>query len=323
MVASLDGTGWEPNGFASLWRRPTRRNHRRGVAFLVECDNRTGIRYNCEHRMIPDRHQYFRSLADELIVQANRVRSLIGERHWVSDGHHKEYLLVSLLQRYLPDGTLIARGFVADLNDAGLCSHEQDILIVDTTFQAPLFYQGDLIIADPSTVLATISVKSTLTAQTIKQTVENQNSVRKVLCRSGRARYPHFSAGYFFTTDAGFEQAPERVYRAFQRACEAHLCPRPVLEKPARNPAGPELICSGKHWAYTACATNCSEEEKSQIEVRGYNCDGLAASVLISGVVEHIAECRGLRTVELPSLIEHPAIKPIATARHAFAVRQS
>jgi hypothetical protein len=52
----------------------------------------------------PNPAGYLKSIADELTVQANRVRDLIGNAHWLSDGHHKEYLLTALLQRHLPSG---------------------------------------------------------------------------------------------------------------------------------------------------------------------------------------------------------------------------
>src|SRR4051794_17511886 len=47
--------------------------------------------------LLPNRQRYLVSLAEELYAQANRVRDLIGDAHWLSDGHHKEYLLIDLL----------------------------------------------------------------------------------------------------------------------------------------------------------------------------------------------------------------------------------
>lgn len=132
-----------------------------------------------------DRHAYFRSLASELQAQADRVRNLIGDLHWLSDGHHKEYLLTTLLERHLPGNTLVGRGFVVDPTDPGAQSKEQDIIILDTTVEGPLFNQGGLLVSLPSGVLATISVKSTMSAQTISDSVSNQASVRRVLAHAG------------------------------------------------------------------------------------------------------------------------------------------
>lgn len=46
--------------------------------------------------------EYLESWSNELIARASRVRQLIGSRHWLSDGHHKEMLVREFLKRYLP-----------------------------------------------------------------------------------------------------------------------------------------------------------------------------------------------------------------------------
>jgi hypothetical protein len=67
------------------------------------------------------------------------VRDLIGSKHWLSDGHHKEFLLTALLERHLPAGTIAGRGFVIHPDEPDQCSTEQDILVVDSTREAPVF----------------------------------------------------------------------------------------------------------------------------------------------------------------------------------------
>ena len=94
----------------------------------------------------PNRLQYLRSLADELRSQANRVRDLIGGAHWLSEGTHKEILLVELIKRHLPAGMIAARGFLVNDTDHSIVSKEQDILIVDTLAEAPMFKQGGLVL---------------------------------------------------------------------------------------------------------------------------------------------------------------------------------
>lgn len=107
------------------------------------------------HRNLPS---FFQTLSVELNAQADRVRQLIGSSHWISDGTHKEALLRGLIERYVPDATVTSRAFVVD----GLrSSTEQDIVVVDTYCERPLFLQGGLTIASRDTVLASISVKTT------------------------------------------------------------------------------------------------------------------------------------------------------------------
>jgi len=74
--------------------------------------------------MVPNRNRYLASLSAELRAQATRVRDLIGDRHWLSDGHHKEYLLKDMLARHVPSSVAVSRGFVTHPNRADLVSRE-------------------------------------------------------------------------------------------------------------------------------------------------------------------------------------------------------
>jgi hypothetical protein len=55
---------------------------------------------------------YHSSIAEELQATKNRVRSLIGSDHWLTDGEHKESILRSVLRTRLPQSVSIGRGFV-------------------------------------------------------------------------------------------------------------------------------------------------------------------------------------------------------------------
>jgi len=111
--------------------------------------------------MKPDTSAYLKSWSLELLSRADRVRQLIGDAHWLSDGHHKEELLREFLARYLPRDLIISRGFVTAADVAGRCSPEVDVLISDLCLNPPLFCEGGLQIVDPSSVLAHIEVKTT------------------------------------------------------------------------------------------------------------------------------------------------------------------
>jgi hypothetical protein len=102
---------------------------------------------------------FFDTLSLELNAQAERVRHLIGASHWPSDGSHKEALLRGMIERYAPDSTAVGRAFVVEGTRS---SSEQDVAVVSTYRERPLFHQGGLIIAASESVLASISVKTTL-----------------------------------------------------------------------------------------------------------------------------------------------------------------
>jgi hypothetical protein len=89
---------------------------------------------------------YFLSLAEELNSQASRVHQLIGSAHWGQDGRHKEALLRELIRRHSPASVLVTSGFLVSPNNVEVRSLEQDILLIDTSTEAPLFNQADLAI---------------------------------------------------------------------------------------------------------------------------------------------------------------------------------
>lgn len=144
--------------------------------------------------MEPNWLRYLNSLSNELAAQSQRVRDLIGDSHWLVDGHHKEYLLIELLSRHLPTRYIASRGFVISPADPNKRSLEQDILIVDQNIEAPLFNQGGVVIAFPNAVRAAVSVKSTLGKKEVEDSVIGLNSVR-ALCKQPESVW---TGAYFF-----------------------------------------------------------------------------------------------------------------------------
>lgn len=148
---------------------------------LVQVD-KTSIRVTNAVAQCPDKHswrlivvhskkEYFKSLGAELEAQALRVRQLIGSAHWGHDGRHKELLLQNLIRRHCPSTVLVSTGFVVSPATLNIRSLEQDILIIDTSVEAPLFHQGHLAITFPQALIAAISVKSTMDDETVKDVI--------------------------------------------------------------------------------------------------------------------------------------------------------
>ncbi len=101
------------------------------------------------------------------------MRQLIGDAHWLSDGHHKESILREFLIRYLPRDLNIGRGFVKTTRDLSLCSPEVDILVSDPRLNPPFFFEGDLQIVDASAVVAQIEVKTTFCKSALRDALLN------------------------------------------------------------------------------------------------------------------------------------------------------
>src|SRR5207237_9823165 len=142
--------------------------------------------------------------AADLDSQANRVRQLIVDAHWSHDGRHKELLLSELIRRHCPSSVLVSTGFVVSPNNLEVRSSEQDIVIVDVSKEAPLFHQGALVVAFAHTVLGAISVKTTMTAQTLKQTIDGLQTVRRVARDAGIKAEQIWCGGFFFRLQASW-----------------------------------------------------------------------------------------------------------------------
>lgn len=132
--------------------------------------------------MKPEVGKYLGSWSSELISRADRVRHLIGDAHWLSDGHHKESLVREVLQRLLPPNLSICRGFVKPPDDEIPCSPENDILVSDPAIHPPFFNEGGLVITPPSNVLALIESKTTYSQGKLVEAIAAQAATVRTLC---------------------------------------------------------------------------------------------------------------------------------------------
>ncbi len=96
------------------------------------------------------------SISGEFSVLKNRVRDLIGDKHWPSDGAAKESILRVALRRYLPTNVGVGTGFVVGTDD---CSGQIDVLLYDT-FKPVLYRDGDFLCITSDAVKGIIEVKT-------------------------------------------------------------------------------------------------------------------------------------------------------------------
>lgn len=130
--------------------------------------------------MQPSKLNFLNSWTSELLSCANRVRDLIGDKHWLSDGHHKEYLIRTFLQKHLPAHYLIGRGFVSPAANSAPASREIDILVADAMAAAPWLNENELIIVPPDAVVAHLHCKTTFARAELDdalQTVDNTHTI--------------------------------------------------------------------------------------------------------------------------------------------------
>jgi hypothetical protein len=141
---------------------------------------------------------FFESWSAELASKASRVRDLIGSAHWLSDGHHKESLLIEHLSSFVDSTISLSRGFVVSINnDITISSGEIDILVAQK--HRDLFwldYDG-LLIIPPSAASAQIHVKTTFGVAELADVLNAASVLQNILSDEGEARMP-WSAGFFF-----------------------------------------------------------------------------------------------------------------------------
>jgi len=111
---------------------------------------------------------YQESITEELKTTQNRIRNLIGQEHWLTDGEHKEAVLRKILHSHLPESVRVGKGFVcypkgyAILDDQDQASSGQIDILLTSKNKPTLFKDGDLIFVTADAVEAIIEVKTRL-----------------------------------------------------------------------------------------------------------------------------------------------------------------
>lgn len=252
--------------------------------------------------------RYLESISQELLSQATRVRDLIGDRHWLSDGHHKEYILGTVLRRHLPAATLVSRGFVVSPHESDLCSNEQDLLVIDISKEAPLFHQADLAVCFPRTVMAAISVKSTLGSDEVIDVVKGLNSVRTV-ARDDIQPRSIWCGGFFFETNNAVKNDPKKVYEYLDAGIRTSPVSAPILGSPHPHPIGPDVLCAARDLLFRVdYGSDLESDVPSRIKFFGHRCGGLATAFFVAQILDHIATMRGLRDSNFSDFADLPGV---------------
>jgi hypothetical protein len=108
-----------------------------------------------------DVKEFQESITEELNVVRNRVRNLIGNRHWGEEGRYKEAILKNILRKILPNNISVGTGFIVNSNNNDRISKQIDIILYDNGYPV-LFSEGDFIITTMKNVKGIIEVKSNI-----------------------------------------------------------------------------------------------------------------------------------------------------------------
>lgn len=124
--------------------------------------------------------EYHKSIASEFKAYQNRVRNLIGNKHWGEEGRYKEIILMNYLKRVLPKNVSVGTGFVQGNNNL---STQIDIIIYDNTFPV-LFSEGDFVVTVPENVVAIIEVKTKIHNNNLKEIVKKASNNGEIIFSS-------------------------------------------------------------------------------------------------------------------------------------------
>lgn len=253
---------------------------------------------------------YLESISGELASQCKRVRQLIGNRHWLSDGTHHESVLCSLISRHIGSRFQITKGFVLPTAGVERISKEQDILIIDPTIEAPIFHQYGLTIVDPRTVVAAISVKATLRHKSLEDGLLGLSSID---CRRDGLASDHGSlwrAIFFFSTEDAFAKSPSQVASKLCDYAEKHNVPAPKFLN---------FICVNEHYVLKY------EQEQEQAQVRGnaWEYGQLSASIFLANLADHLAGVAGRRDCTLVRAAEALSVDPVEAKSWVVTLTQT
>jgi hypothetical protein len=237
--------------------------------------------------MKPDITVCLKSWSDELSARANRVRELIGGRHWLSDGHHKEYVLRELLRRYLPRHLVASRGFIKPPDRQVPPSREIDIMLSDFSLHPPWFNEGGLVVAPPAAVVGQIQVKTLLGYKEFSDVLDatvSGNVAMEDYIDPGKV----WGGGLFFKVSAGesVTQCCKNIDGWIRKFVERS-------EKQLRSTDFPNCVAAldGPVVFFAR-----SPGRASALCVKAFDCATLAPAVMLADLFEHLRALSGDQT---------------------------
>ena len=223
---------------------------------------------------------YLASISEELNSQCKRVRNLIGNKHWLTDGHHHESVLLSLLERHITGKYHASRGFVVDTLRAESSSTEQDILIIDSLKERPIFDQFGVVITPHANVAASISVKANLTKPNVVDSVEGLSTIYTGIPFQKNDVDPVWSGAFFYDHNDTVQNTPSIVLDYLEEIVEKELVDVLAL---------PNVICSSNEFVYASQANY----QENRLHYYCLRYQKLSSAVFIAHLAEHLAHRDG------------------------------
>jgi len=175
--------------------------------------------------MNPEHIRFLESWNSELLARAQQVRSLIGDRHWLTDGRHKETLLIDFINRRLHQQYGIGTGFVVTSGSSPSSSREIDILIHRRDSGTPWQTDTAITFIPPECFSAQIHVKSVARPAAVDDVLRSIHLTNTIVSPMLHGGIP-WAGGYFFDeADYEYEKWTGFISKWYQRNREK-LVPR-------------------------------------------------------------------------------------------------
>ena len=199
---------------------------------------------NHEITMTESYRAFLESWAAELDSRSNRVRTLIGDRHWASDGLHKEFLIREFFGRYLPSPIRVGHGFIRSSTSDSICSPEIDVLITHPTMHPLFFDEGGLQIAPTKSVLAAIEVKTTLNSKELNQALVRISNIRSLIGKEQPSKDTWLGAIFYQSTrNRSIDSTMNLIESSVKKLCEKISYPGTNTERTIHRTFMPLPTC--------------------------------------------------------------------------------
>lgn len=111
-----------------------------------------------------DLSAFFGSTAATILAQGQRVRNVIGDAHWQSDGFYKERLIKKAINEVIPSTFKVGSGFLIYAKDRNKqeyeISNQLDVIVYDDRYITPIFQDDGFVIVMAETAVSVIEVTS-------------------------------------------------------------------------------------------------------------------------------------------------------------------
>lgn len=120
---------------------------------------------------------YQQSISDEFKTVQDRVRNIIGDRHWGEEGRYKEIIFMNIIKRYLPKHLSVGSGFIISSNDQ--ITSQIDVIIYDNRFPL-IFSENDFVICSNQNVVGIVEIKTKVYLNQLEKIIDKAHSNGKL-----------------------------------------------------------------------------------------------------------------------------------------------